>query len=203
MGMLKLWLTAIAGMILGIAIMLAVQSHVRADSSTTAPPAAVSPTTRGLAAARDLVLEARLNRLEARMTDAAGVGAPAPVRAVDPAPIDRQAGLEDTRRAFEQRVAAHAAAPRNAAWATATEHAIAETLTKNANDRPQSFALEAVDCRTTTCVARMRWASEDAARADVRAVVENADVPCARQIALPEATAGGAYEASLLFDCAR
>lgn len=198
-------LVAISGALLGVAIMLAVQSHGDAGSAIAPPalPASRAPHPPG--DARDRVLAARLDRLEARFaeTAATAAAAPDPASPGSAAPVDRQAGLDDARRAFARRLVDHAAAPRDAAWAAATERAITAAIAKLARDGQPGFALAAVDCRSSTCVARLQWPSSDAARVDARAIVENADVPCARQIVLPEAAGGGSYEASLLFGCAR
>jgi hypothetical protein len=66
-----------------------------------------------------------------------------------------------------------------------------------------AFSVESVDCRTGSCVARLTWPNEAAARRDASSLTGGSGtLRCAREIAFPPAEGAGPYTATLYLDCA-
>jgi hypothetical protein len=193
-------LAAFFGAITGVAAMALVQRHLAhvAPAPAASPPAAWVTAAPG-AGDSERLAQLRLSALQTRLHDISVRAQPD--YAPPPSPPDRTASLEQARHAFEQRLAEHDTAPRNAAWASSTERTIGDGLNKLAGDSHHSFALGKVDCRSTTCVARLSWPSESAARLELRSVLEGLDAPCARQIILPTANGAGDVDAAMWLDC--
>lgn len=194
---------AVIGAITGVVAILLVQSHVA--PAAPSPAAAAGPVQAagpGALPPADLATDRRLSALELQLRT---LSHPADPETPPPpaSPEDKYAAVEQARQAFAQRLADHEAAGRDPRWAAPTERAITDSLGKLAGDAHPSFSVAGVDCRTTTCVARLDWSDAAAARAEIRTLVQNADVSCARQVTLPDASsAAGSYQVAVLFDCA-
>jgi hypothetical protein len=204
---LQVPLAALIGAVTGAVAILLVQSHLTPAAAPTqpvvqgaAPTGATPPPLRPA----DLATDRRLSALELQLRQLSrpGAASPEPLRG-PPSPQDRYAAAERARQELAQRLADHDASARDSRWAAPRERVIADSVRKLAADSHQSFSLVDVDCRTTTCVARVQWADEATARVEIRNLMQNTDVDCARQVALPAApNAGVGYRASVLFDCA-
>jgi hypothetical protein len=187
-----------------VAAIVFAQAHaVRAAGSAAAPLPAEPADLRAMSALPDPATERRLNELEIQVHDLSraprtdDAGTPA-----QPPPVeDRRASAERARHDFEARLLEHRLSPRDSGWATSKERALTEGIGDQANAHT-TFSLVDVDCRTTTCVARLQWPSEQEARAQIRDLVQNTDIDCARQVTLPPPGSNAAYEVSVLFDCA-
>jgi hypothetical protein len=146
-------------------------------------------------------LEAQVQALALAHETASATPAAAPPRAQPDPTESRQAGAERFAREFESRLSARSGEPRNAAWAGTKEASLTQGLPRIAAATHQSFSLVGVDCLSTTCVARLEWPSEQAARTELPKLLRGTgELGCANQIAFPPG--GEPYRASLLFDCA-
>lgn len=103
--------------------------------------------------------------------------------------------------AHEAALALHRQEPRDAPWAREREQALTGQLTQAAPT--VGMEVVGVDCRTTSCVARLRWADMATARGQIAALLdETARVGCARRIQFPD-TGAAPYEAELYLECPR
>jgi len=200
---LQVPLAALVGAITGVVAMLFVQSHTAPASAPIEPllhdSAPVTARPPGLRPV-DLNTDRRLSALELQLRELSHPGAEEPPR---PSLPEKEAAIEHARQLFAQRLADHEASTRDSRWAAPKERAIADNMRRLASDAHHSFSVLNVDCRTTMCVARLQWPDEATARAEIRSVVQDVDVDCARQVMLaaPSGESLG-YQASLLFDCA-
>jgi hypothetical protein len=148
-------------------------------------------------------LEPRVAELERRLHELAAADAGAPPHPVLPPEAERQAKAERNFEEHRRLVARHDAEPRDGSWAAKQERAVGTTLGALSETMKRSFSLESVDCRNSTCVARLAWPNEIAARSDLQSLLGgSAAVGCAREVSFPPAERAGEYEASLYFDCA-
>jgi hypothetical protein len=116
---------------------------------------------------------------------------------------DRRAAADGYAQRLAARIARHDRERRDEGWATPKERVLGEQLKQIAADAHLDFTLVGVDCRVTTCVARLHWPSRDAARAELHGLLSaTAPIICARDIAFPPSPQyDGPYEAPLLIDC--
>ena len=95
---------------------------------------------------------------------------------------------------------AHLAQPVDPAWAQGANSGLAKDLAAAGQDK---FTTTAVDCRMTTCTAKVQWENYEAAtktHADV--VAAPLGMACRRDILLPQpADPAAKYEATAFFDC--
>jgi hypothetical protein len=118
-----------------------------------------------------------------------------------PPVVDVEAAREmNARRVVGEHVALaaqHGSEPNQEQHVRAALGALSETM-------KHSFSVESVDCKTGSCVARLTWPSEAAARRDASSLTAGSGVVrCAREIAFPPAEGAGPYTATLYLDCAR
>lgn len=202
--LLQVPVAALIGALTGIVAMVLVQSHLGPAPAQPSPqgPAAFEVRPPALPPA-DPTTDRRLRALEMQLREPSSSGTAKEDAPPRPVEQDKHAAADHARQVFAQRLADHEASTRDAHWAAPKEHAIAEAMGQLASDGHQSFSVVHVDCRTTTCVARLQWPDEATAHAEIRNLMQNADVDCARTVTLPVASsATGSYQASLLFDCA-
>lgn len=104
---------------------------------------------------------------------------------------------------FHERLAAHEREPVDQLWAREAQIAYESDLRKVARDA--EFHLDHVDCRSTSCVAHVSFASFAAARGSMQSIVLSRwTLNCAKEMNLDPATDGSSeYTTSIYFDCAR
>lgn len=96
-------------------------------------------------------------------------------------------------------LARHRLESRDARWANEREQTLTEQLARTA--AKIDVEVLNVDCRTQSCVARLRWPDRDVARARLIALLdETAQVGCARRVQFPQ-TGAVPYEAELYLEC--
>jgi hypothetical protein len=198
-------LATVAGILVGVGAVVFVQTRlVRAAATLPTPSAEPGPVAllpHDVSSFPDPATDRRLASLEMQVRELSRAKEPDDASATQSAPTDdRLATAERARLDFEARLAEHQASPRDSRWAAPKERAIAQSI-RNQTGANTSFSLVDVDCRSTSCVARLKWPSEQEARADIRGFMQNADIDCARQVTLPASSGPGDYTASVLFDC--
>ena len=142
---------------------------------------------------------------EGRRSEAAD-GAPmnvGPLVSRSQSPQERERRVEDLYSAFEVRVSKHRAAPRYPKWSSKMEHTIDASLKEILPLPGTSVKYEGVDCRTSTCLARVAWPSRATAIAELRTLsVIFAPSNCSIDIALPPGSERvGPLTASVLLTC--
>jgi hypothetical protein len=168
---------------------------------------------RGEAAQAAAVRQADLDRVEARLrllesrphqVVPAG-GAPVPSAAPkveegadEPTPEAGQAEFWDKVR---RSVDAHIAEPADPAWAARTSASLSSDLTPLAEKG--HFRVASLDCRTTTCLAKLDWpAGADVRHEYGKLLHEPYRANCTRSFVLEQKpSASGEQEGLLLFDC--
>jgi hypothetical protein len=155
--------------------------------------------------------ELRIQQLEAHRASSSAPTASAASIATASAitPTSGPSGLsreESARRWLEtmrQREAQVAAEPDDRAW---SQHATA-TFRKEfeAMGRPGKFWVTDLECKTTSCLAKLRWASYGDAAKSWRSVLHGRyERNCARQVFVPPPEPGrtdSAYEPTMFLDC--
>ena len=147
-------------------------------------------------------LEEAVRTMQAR----AQAQAPAPDGARPAASVEAEAppraSRPDEGAVHADLLARHNSEPVDPTWAPATTLTIQTQLAASPGT---SYQLEGVDCRSTTCVANLRWSSRTAADQELDEVVGSTSAgPCTRRLTLPnEAGERDAYRASLFFDCSK
>jgi hypothetical protein len=129
---------------------------------------------------------------------------PAPPRAANAAEPngDREAMRAADLIEWTNRIERHGHEARDASWASSTEAALRSELDGLGGDI--GFQVRDIDCRTTTCVARLNWPSHGDALRQRRRVAQAAySKECSREVYSPPVADGtaGPYEATVLFDC--
>jgi hypothetical protein len=127
-----------------------------------------------------------------------------------PPPSSTAAGPSDDREAqraanaayWAKRLDSHQQEARDDRWAKSTQRALQGDL--DSLGRDVGFKVRDVDCRTTTCLAKLTWPSQgDAIRQRRRLAQAGYSKACNREVFSPppaEGT-GGQYEGNVLFDC--
>jgi hypothetical protein len=120
-------------------------------------------------------------------------------------PADEQQSLEEQKRATYARhdalVRAHREEPVDPAWAGKTSAMLKSDLAEVAQS--SSFEVVETECKTTSCVATMKWATYGKAQAEWRKLLHHGyQANCSREITLPEPSDQSApYQATLVLDC--
>jgi hypothetical protein len=106
----------------------------------------------------------------------------------------------DARR-FHQRIEAHEREPVDPSWSSRAQSVYEVDLGKLAADA--GFRLVGVDCRSTSCVAQLTFASLAEAKGSMqRIVLSRWTLNCAKEMNLDPATDGAPeYTTSIYFDC--
>jgi hypothetical protein len=204
--LLKTVAPIVAGATAGVVVVLFAGARSPGSAAASAPTVATSPRLPPVAVSADsLLLSQRVASLESRMGELSS--APPGVAAPTPAPSHPIEEREErTRLALDEHaklLLQHSAARRDPAWAARKEEDIGTKLGALAETLGRPFSVEAVDCRSSTCVAKLVWPNEGAARANLRSLLEgSADVSCAREIAFPPGENARSYTASFYLDCA-
>jgi hypothetical protein len=104
---------------------------------------------------------------------------------------------------FHDRLAAHEREGVDPSWASRAQAAYEGDLARLAADA--RFRLGRVDCRSTSCMAQLSFASFAAAKDSMqRIVLSRWTLNCAKEMNLDPTTDGAAeYATSIYFDCAR
>jgi len=174
--------------------------------SLAAPPNQVTMNASAIAAE----VEARLNQryalassqaVVARQTAAEATSAlPAPD---EPPELSREQSKQLLLREFARDLNAHAADARDPNWARPAESSISEGLMA-AHDR--NFEVVSVDCKTSTCVATLRWKTrKDAEAGSARAAETVLQPNCESKILLHDVGArenvDSPFEEKLFLNC--
>ncbi len=116
-------------------------------------------------------------------------------------PLGTRDPYADARR-FHERLKAHEREPVDPSWARDAKVAYEGDLERLAADA--GFRLDRVDCRSTSCVAQVTFASFVAAKGSMqRIVLSRWTLNCAKEMNLDPATDGSPeYVTSIYFDCA-
>ncbi len=146
--------------------------------------------------------EARLQALErtvAELRTQSGAAPPAPVS--PPPRLDRE---KLKQMALEQRQAQLLGHERQAidpTWASEATRSFSADFSMMTQG--QAFRVRALDCKTTTCVARVEWPSYAEAAASYQFLLHHSyGMDCARNLMLPEPEdPTRAYAASLILEC--
>ena len=188
------------GAILVVGLRLLAPQHAKAATLAAEPVAAVAP-------ADTSRLEGRLERLETQQTRAAPVATASGTAAVAaPAPAPTQTP-EEAQAEWIGRGAARqaqlAVEPRDAAWSKKTTERFQKEFSQLG--AAAHFTVADLDCKTTSCMAKLRWDSYRDAESSWRDVMHAPYATrCAREVFTPVPTAGEMdkpYEASVFFDC--
>jgi hypothetical protein len=148
----------------------------------------------------DAELRARVERLEQeRELDKAKASAPTEA-AVDslPTPEEDKRALEDRLRTLKQRFEAD---PRDPQWSVSSVAAFRSDFAALEQQAP--LKLVNVDCRTTACIATVRWPNYETALQQGDALVHHPySVNCSRHLTMPPPDDPAAsYESTVQFDC--
>jgi hypothetical protein len=205
------WLRPVGIVVLGIAAgglgsVLAMQRTQFA--AAPAPPTKVERREPGR---NSLELGARLDRMASRLgaleSQRAAVEQSA-ATAREPAAereTERSLDAEERRRQFweDQRreLAEHESEGIEASWAKPTAEVLAADIAQI--PRLSQGRLLSMDCRTTTCLAKISWPSRAVASAEYQELLHNAyRANCARSIVVDdEPSADGTTHANLIFNC--
>jgi hypothetical protein len=156
---------------------------------------------------------ARVRALEDRLARTQGVDALARAPAEDPetrpAIVDGEPApsheewAEHHRRLHADAIELHRGDARDPEWAHATERTLGGDLNKVGAQPVGTFELMSIDCKTTSCLANLRWRSYgEAVNGFAGALHFNYSLPCGTRILLPEpVNPEQSYEATLIFDC--
>lgn len=117
------------------------------------------------------------------------------------APPDLAAYKAEHRADHDAAIARHWQEPSDPTWSSKSAASLEHDLGELA--RTAKFEVGRVDCRTTSCLGVIEWASYGEARSGFeKLLVQRYDVNCAREIYLPEPNDPNArYEATVVFDC--
>jgi hypothetical protein len=206
---LPVWAGALAGLLAGVTTALLMGAPI-APRATSQSPAPTSETT----AARSFVgdrpvagvsVDQRVAALEKRIEElsSARVDSPSPPASAIDVESEREASAQRHFADHAELLAKHRSEARDPGWASGQEKQLRTALDAMSETMRRSFSVQSVDCRTATCVARLTWPSETAARLDADSFMGGSGaVRCAREMAFPPAGAPGPYTASLYLDCA-
>ncbi|MFY0571310.1 hypothetical protein ACN28E_46805 [Archangium lansingense] len=141
-------------------------------------------------------LEQKVAELSAR---AAPREQPRPTRPPPP-PSPEEAKQRILQRQRAQ-LEAHQREPLDFVWAKEAHSSFAADL--SSLSREAAFRVRNIDCRTTTCVVNLEWASYEEASASYPRLLQHAyGLDCTRSIVLPEPEGPNvSYQANLLLDC--
>jgi len=151
---------------------------------------------------RDPAQEARIQALEQRVAELttraeAAPSAPStpPVRP-DPEEL-KQALLQQ----HQLRLDAHQRQPIHPTWAPEATRAFSTDF--SALTQGQQLTVRSIDCRSTSCIARVEWPSYEEATANYHMLLQHSyALDCMRSLLLPEPEEPErAYEASLILEC--
>jgi hypothetical protein len=192
-------LTMACGSAAGAAIVLCLQGGLTGKSAAAREATRVEPAAAAPAPPQIVYVTAPAAAPSAESPPAA---APAPSSSAS-----RPADVRETQRAataeyWGRRLDSHEQEGRDARWAASTQAALQADL--DGLGRNAGFQVRDVDCRTTTCLARLAWPSRDDAMRQTRRVTQAAySKSCTREIYAPPPAAGtaGPYEGEVLFDC--
>jgi hypothetical protein len=136
-----------------------------------------------------------LRFLPTAIVSAGGTKVSAPTAVVDP-----RVPRSDAVR-FHERLEAHGREAIDPSWALEARRAYEGDLRGLAADN--GFTLESVDCRTTSCVADVSFASLAAAKDSMKKIVVSRwTLNCTKAMSLDEANESSPYSTSIYFDCA-
>lgn len=123
----------------------------------------------------------------------------------DAGPPEDELFAELLRIASEKR-AAHAAEGRDEGWATSMERSVVEAFASSPLDRLEA-RLEEVDCRSSRCVATLRWSSVSVALSEIRRVshanLEHGSRCAQGAVALPHLSSETEVHGYLFLECSR
>ena len=195
---------ALAGAAVGVvgAIAAANWHHSKVEQPSTSRAATASLPTAEQQLSQ---IEARLRQLESQQkAPLPATPAPAPAAQAE-APAGEEPTPEVRSAAFWEKVRAsvdaHNAELRDPSFAAKATDLLSSDLAALAASN--HFKVASLDCRTTTCLAKVEWPSERTAADEYsKLATEPFRVNCGRSVALEEAPLpSGARQAVLLFEC--
>lgn len=150
-------------------------------------------------------LAQRMAALEEQVAEiSADVGGSAEAQEAEatPTPEERAASERHFAEEMQAKLRFYASEAVDAAWAEPAAASLQGTLRARAGRDAHGGEVQSVACRSTNCVARLRFPSYEAARMGFQGYVTDAyEVPCATSATLPEpADPDAPYEAEVLFD---
>jgi hypothetical protein len=151
---------------------------------------------------RDPAQEARIQALEQRVAELTSRAEAAP--AAPSAPPSRPDPEELKQAVLQQhqlRLDAHQRQPIHPTWAPEATRAFSTDF--SALTQGQQFTVRSIDCRSTSCIARVEWPSYAEAAANYHLLLQHSyTLDCTRSLLLPEPEdPERAYEASLILEC--
>jgi hypothetical protein len=101
----------------------------------------------------------------------------------------------------QERLDAHHRQPVDATRSSEATRAFSTDFSALTQEQP--FTVRAIDCRSTSCIARVEWPSYAEAAASYQVLLQHSyGMDCMRSLLLPEPEEPArAYEASLILDC--
>lgn len=197
----QLPLTVLVGGLAGIAGSLLVGNRTKVLPPGSAQPAPAVPPGGGLAVPEGEPISVPFRRVR-------GGSSPPTLPRPSPPDDDRKSPLDDLAErhariaaSFEEQIAHHRLDSTDQQWAAAVTPPLKTELARVSADN--GARLVDVECRSTSCVANVRFPTFDEAAMKYSALVEHPYVAaCARSSYLPTPTNPTApYDARVLFDC--
>ena len=107
---------------------------------------------------------------------------------------------EEVAENYQKLLDDHDQDPKDPVWAPQTQQSFARDLDSIGNDT--GFTVTSVDCRTTSCTARLNWDDYATASSGYKQVLTGHMEPdCTRSILVRHADGDGPYETVAHFDC--
>ncbi|HEX8702473.1 MAG TPA: hypothetical protein VF815_26805 [Myxococcaceae bacterium] len=175
---------------------------LRRQESGVPRQAASLPRTEAPRPIRDPAQEARIQALEQRVAELTSRAEAAPAA---PSTPPARPAPEELRQALLQqqqmRLDAHQRQPIHPTWSSDATRAFSTDF--SALTRGQPFSVRSIDCRSTSCIARVEWPSYAEAAASYAVLLQHSySMDCTRSLLLPDPEdPERAYEASLLLEC--
>lgn len=198
----QIFLTIAAGILAGVvgSFLMGARS---ARPNTTTPAAEPAHLSTGTAGARPVIVmtpagsaasEKDIAELRDRLATLEASASARPQ--ADARPPRHETAEEHTQRLLSE----HASEGVDPTWSLDTARSLESDF---GHIDSTHFDVIGVDCRTTSCVARMRWRSYADATQDFGAIAHHPFAAnCARSISLPQPSDPSAsYEAPVIFDC--
>jgi hypothetical protein len=146
--------------------------------------------------------EARLHALEQRVAELTSRStAAAPTPGSPPSRPDPDELKQMALQQQQARLDAHQRQSIDPAWSPAATHAFSTDFSTLAREQP--FTVRSIDCRSTSCIAKVEWPSFAEAAASYQVLLQHAyGMDCTRSLLLSEPEdPTRAYEAPLILDC--
>jgi hypothetical protein len=150
--------------------------------------------------ARELLTEARLKALESAAASGKGQRNE-PIAPPVASPAADQPQASNAAADHQSRLQEHEREAVDEGWAASKSEALGKVL--GAAAEAHHFKMVSLDCRSATCAATLEWPSYGEAVGTMDDLLHAPNVPCGRQVVLPEPTdATASYTTTVLYhDC--